>query len=87
MKDEDRSKNIMVSALVEEDGEQRNEKIGNVFVEIGSPGSNGQNRPFSAEGPMAKQIIGRDSIVYKEAGTVLKFDKYLISHVIVTCAF
>ena len=52
-----------------------------------SPGSNGQNRPFSAEGPMAKQIIGRDSIVYKEAGTVLKFDKYLISHVIVTCAF
>ena len=49
-----------------------------------SPGSNGQNRPFSAEGPMAKQIIGRDSIIYKEAETVSKYEKYLISHVIVT---
>ena len=52
-----------------------------------SPGSNGQNRPFSAEGPMAKQIIGRDSIVYKEPETVSKYDKYLISHVLVTFPF
>ena len=50
-----------------------------------SPGSNGQNRHFSAEGPVAKQIIGRDNIIYKEAETVSKYDKYLISHVIVTC--
>ena len=52
-----------------------------------SPGSNGQNRPFSAEGPMAKQIIGRDSTIYKEAETVSKYDKYLISHVIGTFPF
>ena len=35
MKDEDRSKNVMVFGLVEEDGEQLNEKVSDVFVEIG----------------------------------------------------
>ena len=35
-------------------------------VEFFSPGCNGQNRHFSAEGPVVKQIIGRVSIIYKE---------------------
>jgi len=35
IKDEDRSKNLMVFGLTEEDGEQLNEKICDVFVEIG----------------------------------------------------
>ena len=35
MKDEDRSKNLMVFGLVEEDGEQLDDKISSVFVELG----------------------------------------------------
>ena len=35
IKEEDRSKNVMVFGLTEEDGELLNEKIGNVFVSIG----------------------------------------------------
>ena len=52
-----------------------------------SPGCNGQIWPFSAEGLLAKQIIGRDSTVCKEAETVFKSDKYPIGHVVATCGF
>ena len=54
---------------------------------INSRGCNGRKGHFSAEGLMAKQIIGRDSIVCKEAETVFKIYKYPIGHVIVTCGF
>jgi len=56
MKDEDRSKNVIVFGLAEEDGEQLNEKVGNVFVEIGE-------KP-----PLAAVRIGRRP----ETGTVCR---------------